>query len=168
MSKKILVCADIHGALQNFRAAFEAESPLDMVIIAGDLGLEERKIEQVTGVTACAAVQGNNDRLRCPYLPEKRDFIYEGKRFFVTHGHTMGVRRGVPRQFMALTRNLGADIVIFGHSHSYFEETLDGVLYLNPGAMKGSISTYTFTYMVLTVGDGQVTVEKREMPVRKG
>ena len=69
---------------------------------------------------------------------------------------------------MALTRNLGADIVIFGHSHSYFEETLDGVLYLNPGAMKGSISTYTFTYMVLTVGDGQVTVEKREMPVRKG
>ena len=168
MGKKILVCADIHGALQNFRAAFEAESPLDMVIIAGDLGMEERKIEQVTGVTACAVVQGNNDRLRCPDLPEKRDFNYEGKRFFVTHGHTMGVRRGVPRQFMALTRNLGADIVIFGHSHSYFEETLDGVLYLNPGAMKGSMYTYTFTYMVLTVCDGQVTVEKREMPVRKG
>ena len=95
-------------------------------------------------------------------LPEK----YEGKRFYVIHGHTMGVRNGVPRKFMALTRNLGADIVVFGHSHSYFEETVDGVMYLNPGAMAGNVITYTFTYMVLTIDGETVTVEKREMPLR--
>ena len=166
MSRKILICSDIHGAIANFRAAFETEEPLDLVLIAGDLGLERWKIDQVTGVTACAIVQGNNDRLRHPDLPVKREFTYEGKRFYMTHGHTMGVRHGVPRKFMALTRNLGADIVVFGHSHSYYEETVDGVLYLNPGAMMGSAFTYTFTYMVLTIDGETVTVEKREMPVR--
>ena len=165
MSRKILICSDIHGALANFRAAYEAEGPLDLVLIAGDLGLDRWKIDQVTGVTACAVVQGNNDRLRHPDLPKKREFTYEGKRFYMTHGHTMGVRHGVPRKFMALTRNLGADIVVFGHSHSYYEETVDGVLYLNPGAMAGSFLTYTFTYMVLTIDGENVTVEKREMPV---
>ena len=165
MSRKILICSDIHGALENFQAAFEAEAPLDLVLIAGDLGLERWKIDQVTGVTACAIVQGNNDRLRHPDLPEKREFTYEGKRFYVTHGQTMGVRHGVPRKFMALTRNLGADIVVFGHSHSYFEETVDGVMYLNPGAMAGNVITYTFTYMVLTIDGDRVTVEKREKPV---
>ena len=64
-----MICSDIHGALANFRAAFEAEGPLDLVLIAGDLGLERWKIDQVTGVTACAIVQGNNDRLRHPDLP---------------------------------------------------------------------------------------------------
>ena len=165
MSRKILICSDIHGALENFRAAFEEEAPLDLVLIAGDLGLERWKIDQVTGVTACAIVQGNNDRLRHPDLPVKREFTYEGKRFYMTHGHTMGVRNGVPRKFMALTRNLGADIVVFGHSHSYFEETVDGVMYLNPGAMAGNVITYTFTYMVLTIDGETVTVEKREKPV---
>ena len=165
MSRKILICSDIHGALENFQAAFEAEAPLDLVLIAGDLGLERWKIDQVTGVTACAIVQGNNDRLRHPDLPEKREFPYDGTRFYVTHGHTMGVRHGVPRKFMALTRNLGADIVVFGHSHSYFEETVDGVMYLNPGAMAGNVITYTFTYMVLTIDGETVTVEKREKPV---
>ena len=95
MSRKILICSDIHGALSNFRTAFEAEAPLDLVLIAGDLGLERRKIDEVTGVTACAIVQGNNDRLRHPGLPEKREFTYEGKHFFMTHGHLMGVRHGV-------------------------------------------------------------------------
>ena len=52
MSRKILICSDIHGALENFRAAVEAEGPLDLVLIAGDLGLERWKIDQVTGVTA--------------------------------------------------------------------------------------------------------------------
>lgn len=165
MSRKIMICSDIHGALENFQAAFEAEAPLDLVLIAGDLGLERWKIDQVTGVTACAIVQGNNDRLRHPDLPEKREFTYEGKHFYMTHGHTMGVRHGVPRKFMALTRNLGADIVVFGHSHSYFEESVDGVMYLNPGAMAGNVITYTFTYMVLTIDGETVTVEKREKPV---
>ena len=82
MSRKIMICSDIHGALENFQAAFEAEAPLDLVLIAGDLGLERWKIDQVTGVTACAIVQGNNDRLRHPDLPEKREFTYEGKRFY--------------------------------------------------------------------------------------
>ena len=99
-------------------------------------------------------------------MPDMIMIVVVTKRFYMTHGHTMGVRHGVPRKFMALTRNLGADIVVFGHSHSYYEETVDGVLYLNPGAMMGSAFTYTFTYMVLTIDGETVTVEKREMPLR--
>ena len=67
-----------------------------------------------------------------------------------------------------MTRNLGADIVVFGHSHSYFHETVDGVLYLNPGAMAGSAYTYTFTYIVLTIDVDMLKVEKRELPVQRG
>ena len=48
MSRKILICSDIHGALEHFQAAFEAEAPLDLVLIAGDLGLERWKIDQAS------------------------------------------------------------------------------------------------------------------------
>ncbi len=164
--KKILVCSDLHGALKNFEDAFRREAPVDMVIMAGDIGIEQWKIDQVTGLTACAAVQGNNDRLRRPDLPVKREFSYEGFHFLIIHGHTMGVGRGTPRKFMALTRNLGADIIVFGHSHAWYSERVGDVLYLNPGTMAGNAFTFTYTYAVLTLDQGTVKIEKREYPVQ--
>ncbi len=49
---RYLVCSDIHGELENFRAALRLELPLDGVLIAGDLELTVDEIETAIRSTA--------------------------------------------------------------------------------------------------------------------
>ena len=56
----------------------------------------------------------------------------------------------------------GVDVVIFGHSHKYFQQEIDGRLWLNPGAcgrprFGGALS---MAVMEIDGQSGDYTVEK--------
>ena len=55
-------------------------------------------------------------------------------------------------------------VVIFGHTHSYFEKTTDGRLWLNPGSCGRPRFGAPLTLAVLTIEDG---VENQEWTVEK-
>ena len=51
-------------------------------------------------------------------------------------------------------------VVIFGHTHNYFEMVIDDRLWLKPGSCGRSRCGGEVTMAVMTVEDGQYQVEK--------
>lgn len=51
-------------------------------------------------------------------------------------------------------------VVIFGHTHSYFEKTIDGRLWLNPGSCGRSRFGQDISMAVMTVENGTYHVDK--------
>lgn len=51
-------------------------------------------------------------------------------------------------------------VVIFGHTHKYFEKIIDDRLWLNPGSCGRSRFGGEVTMAVMTVEDGRYQVEK--------
>ena len=60
------------------------------------------------------------------------------------------------------TQNLpiDADIVVFGHSHKYFEQVIDGKLWLNPGSCGKRRFGQEISLAVLTIDGGNYQVKK--------
>ena len=57
-----------------------------------------------------------------------------------------------------------ADMVIFGHSHKYFEQVIDGKLWLNPGSCGKRRFGQEISLAVLTIEGGNYRVQKNVLP----
>lgn len=60
--------------------------------------------------------------------------ILAGKKIFLTHGHTFGVKSGLDA-LKAEAVGIDADIVAFGHTHVAMTAYEDGIYYINPGSI---------------------------------
>lgn len=56
------------------------------------------------------------------------------------------------------------DVVIFGHSHKYSEQEIDGRLWLNPGSCGKRRFDQEITLAILTVEGKTISVEKILIP----
>ena len=54
----------------------------------------------------------------------------------------------------------GAQVVVFGHTHKYFEKMIDGRLWLNPGSCGRRRFDQEITMAVMTVDNGRYEVKK--------
>ncbi len=135
---KIAVLSDTHiptrlGSLPG--RVCEVCAGSDLVIHAGDI-VEASVLRELQLLAPVRAVHGNMD----PYdlrsrLTESLELELKGSRVFVTHG--TGARQGIQDRMYRRFARGEPDILIFGHSHVYHEETRNGVLLLNPGAVSG-------------------------------
>jgi putative phosphoesterase len=106
-------------------------------------------------------VAGNCDSWWGEDLPSLITIPACGHRIMVTHGH----RYSVPylNRLAEKAREKKADIVIFGHTHCYFMKKEDGILFLNPGAIRGCRDTGRPSYCLMVLGDdGKIHVRKKE------
>ena len=55
-------------------------------------------------------------------------------------------------------------VVIFGHTHKYLEQKIDGRLWLNPGSCGRRRFDQEITMAVMTVEDGKYQIEKIVIP----
>lgn len=143
---EILVFSDSHGKTEGMRRALRAQIKRpDLILHLGDGAgdLEYLSMRQIPSVS----VRGNCDWFTvATHLAEERCFEEMGYKIFMTHGHRYGVKSGV-RELLTRAVELGADIVLFGHTHQPYEETipagtvvcgvtLEHPLYLfNPGSI---------------------------------
>ncbi len=133
---KILVLSDSHNSFSSILRAMENERNIDMIIHAGDVHRDVEDIMIMWPNIPCAYVLGNNDFF-VHDAPNQRFFEVCGKKIFLTHGHLYGVKSSTARvEYEA--RKLGADICIFGHTHTRHLEEKDGLWILNPGAASRS------------------------------
>ncbi|APH70977.1 metallophosphoesterase family protein [Aquibium oceanicum] len=120
---RIGVISDTHGLLR--REALERLDGVDRIIHAGDVGSPDilPELEKIAPVTA---IKGNVDtQAWADAIPETARVAFEGHAIFVIHDRkALGFD---PAQE-------GIGVVICGHSHKPGIETVDGVLYLNPGS----------------------------------
>jgi len=94
------------------------------------------------------AVHGNMD----PYdisrkYPESLELVLEGHRICMTHG--TGARFGIENRIYKRFKPRKPDIIIFGHSHVFTNDTKDGVLRLNPGAVSAPKGNRSFAVLTL-------------------
>ena len=145
MSKKIGVISDTHGLLR--LNVMEILQTCDCIIHAGDFDREEI-LEAIQPLASIYAVKGNND-FWARKLRRSLTFTIEGVNFFLVHDRA------------DVARNLGdTDVVIFGHSHRYFNEVIDGRLWLNPGSCGYQRFGGEASMVVMTVDEGKYEIEK--------
>ncbi len=151
---KLLVCSDSHGSRRRLCEILEKECP-DAFYFLGD-GL--RDAEYAAGrypQMAFLAVTGNCD-YRSDGGPDDWLTEVEGVRIYLCHGHLFGVKSGLSR-LERRGRDLGAQLVLFGHTHRPYLQGADGVMLLNPGSVgEGLRSSYA---VVSFTGGGKFTCQ---------
>ena len=130
---KLMVFSDSHGHFERMLSALEQAAP-DMIIHLGDGGRDIDKIKKQFPQIPLKAVRGNCDL--SSDLPETELFSVGAVKLLITHGHIFGVKRGLsPLIDEAIA--LGADIVMFGHTHIAVSTMAGGLYVLNPGTCGG-------------------------------
>ena len=109
----------------------EAFSDVDLILHAGDL-TSFNVIDDLSQIAPVLAVQGNMDRATGIKLPIAETIEVEGLKIGIAHGEVYP--RADTQQLVYMAKELGADILVTGHSHQPKIEQTDGVLLLNPGS----------------------------------
>ena len=143
---KLAILSDTHGLLRP--EVVERLQTADVILHAGDIN-KQSIVDQLREFAPLYVVRGNNDKEWAEHLPVTLTFQIEDRRFFLVHN-----KKEVPK---ILT---GIDAVIFGHSHKYFEQLIDGRLWLNPGSCGKRRFDQEITLAILTVDGRELSAEK--------
>lgn len=139
------VIADTHGVLRP-----EVEQVLetcDVIIHAGDFD-NQMLYHKLEVNQPLYAVRGNNDRGWSGGLGTVKRFEIGGVKFIMAHE-----RVDIPSKLM------DTQVVIFGHSHMYYQQVINGRLWLNPGSCGYKRFTLPLSLAVMTIEDGAYEVE---------
>ena len=140
---KCIVISDTHGYIDTIKEALRLNPDADVVFFLGD-GLDD--VEFVADSyknVMWLAVRGNCDSspVFCGRMVKSVDSItLLGKKIVFTHGNLYGAKAGVGG-LVSLAREEGADILLFGHTHTpceiYISEYEKPFYLFNPGAASG-------------------------------
>ena len=142
---RVLVVSDTHGDEWALRRAVEEQPTARVLLHLGDGAREAADIAERFPALTVYGVRGNCD-LGCADVPDRRDEYVEGKHIFMTHGHIYHVKYGLYTLECA-ARERGANIVLFGHTHTPLTDYADGLHLLNPGSLRYG-GTYGFIDIV--------------------
>lgn len=144
-SIKIGVISDTHGLLRK-----EAKSVLqtcDLIIHAGDID-QPNLLKELKQIAPTTVVRGNMDFGSWANSLKITERVQVGKwSILVVHN------------IQDLPKLNDTNIVIFGHSHKFHEETKDGTLYLNPGSAGPRRFTLPISMAILTLEE-KITVKQ--------
>lgn len=146
------VISDTHGLLRP--EAIDRLAGVNHIIHAGDIGgpnviVKLRKIAQVT------AIRGNIDK-------ESWAMAYPDDTVVRLAGHSIYVLHN--RNDLDLDpAAAGFSVVVCGHSHKPSVETVDGVLYLNPGSAGPRRFTLPIALATLDLADAPLSPKIHEL-----
>ncbi|HMP81444.1 MAG TPA: metallophosphoesterase family protein [Verrucomicrobiota bacterium] len=123
---KIGVISDTHDFLDP--KVLNLLRGVDHILHAGDIGMPWLLMELET-VAPVTAVAGNTDDAHCRF--KQTQCIELGGRKFLIH-HIVNPRALDDNLKKRITKEQ-PHVVVFGHTHKAFCETIGGVLYFNPG-----------------------------------
>ncbi len=129
---KAIIFSDSHGSFNPMMKAIENEGKVDLIIHAGDVVGDAEDLQAAYPSIVVAYVKGNNDWWDNS-VPEDRFFECDGVKIFLTHGHNYGVKYSLAKLVQKGIK-MGANICIFGHTHSAFNEQINGISLFNPGS----------------------------------
>jgi putative phosphoesterase len=143
------ILSDNHGDWPPHIA--ESLAGVDAIIHAGDIG-PYKLVQDMEAIAPTTAVLGNTDG-DMP-INESAVVTLDGKKFFVQHIVD-------PHRLQASLRErlkrIEPDVVVFGHTHMPFCETLGGVLFLNPGSVTQPRGDYRPSMVRLTIDHRKIT-----------
>lgn len=149
---KVLAFSDIHGNTHNLMQLVPHLEACDKVIFLGD-GISSLEMLPKKLHKKIVAVKGNGDFF-CP-LPAEQTIEIDGVRVFMTHGHNYGVKGGTD----AIKRRIvecGADLGLYGHTHSFNKERSGKSWAVNVGSLGTSRTPNGGTYVEIIIDAGSI------------
>lgn len=127
----IAVISDSHGNKASISKIKKKIGNAEVLLFLGD---GENDLKEITKdfTGEVYAVRGNCD-FEGKY-PEERVIEIMGKKIFMCHGHRYGIKYSYNSIYYR-GKEVGADIVLFGHSHLPIIEECDGLTLMNPGSI---------------------------------
>ena len=139
------IISDTHGLLRP--EARERLAGVDHIIHAGDIGGPE-VISGLRELAATTAIRGNVDKGSwANHHPNTEWLTLGGRSIYVLHNLN---------ELDLDPAGAGLDVVISGHSHQPKIETIDGVLYLNPGSAGPRRFTLPIALATLELTDNEL------------
>jgi hypothetical protein len=155
---KIGIISDTHipvKAKQIPSAVLRAMEKVDLILHAGDL-VSLEVLEKLKELAPVEAVAGNMDPPEVTHsLPRQKIIEKEKVKIALTHG------QGAPTRLIDQLKNKFSQVkvVVFGHSHSPFNQKINDVLYFNPGSPTDKVFTSVNSYGLLKIEEGEVKGE---------
>ena len=150
---RVAVLSDTHGLLRP--EVIQIVTGCDAIIHGGDIN-NQKILDQLSALAPLYVVRGNNDKEWAEHLPESIAIQIEDCVLFVVHN-----KKFVPSELH------GIDAVIFGHSHKYAEQMIDGRLWLNPGSCGKRRFDQEITLAILMINGKELSVEKIIIPAKQ-
>lgn len=141
---KLLIMSDTHGDEEIIERVKSYHPDAYRIIHCGDSELPYSH----AAMQDMERVKGNCDYDQ-NYLEEIL-FQVNGERVYVTHGHLYDVKSS-PMKLVYRAKELGANIVCFGHSHILGAEYIDGIFFINPGSLKKPRQMKEKSFVTLTI-----------------
>lgn len=128
---KLGVIADSHRNKRRLALALEEMKDCRYILCLGD---HDSDMEDAEGVgDRLRAVCGNCDPFSSS--PCVQYLQVENVRLMMTHGDAYGVKYSLTRLFLK-AKSENVRVALYGHTHERRADEQDGVLLLNPGALK--------------------------------
>ena len=157
---KILVVSDSHGSVTNLEHILNKENDCDMIVHLGDGADDLDFCLPYTAHKQIRRVRGNCDPAACGYLPEQV-FTAEDVNVFACHGDRYSVYFGLQNLYFA-AQSHNAGVCLYGHTHVQHADETDGLLLLNPGAVRDG------RWALLYAGNGAYRYELKSFPSAAG
>ncbi len=148
---RIGVISDTHGHLDP--QVFPLFEGVDHILHAGDIGYPSLILE-LEDIAPVTAVLGNNDA----GLDFRESEIIDlgGRKFFVHH---IVNPRSLTENLAQRLARVKPDVVVFGHTHQRFCETVGSTLFFNPGYSGKPRLNLERSVAVLDLTGDEVTAE---------
>ena len=143
---RILVISDSHGNFPRAIKASDLAETFDALFHLGDAGEDAELLSHALDVPV-VHVAGNCDIGSAS--PRELLLECEGKKLLLVHGDAYGVKSGLER-LEKRARELGADAMLFGHTHRATITTLSGILVVNPGTLMRNAPHASFAVLEIT------------------
>ena len=152
---KIVVVADTHKEYQKYKSIVEKNPDADIFIHLGDGEHEFADVQQEFPQMKFYYVGGE-----CDYGRHKMLEVIEagGYRILCVHGHEHNVQ-GTLDALIGEAKQHNCKIALYGHTHMYRTECIDGIYIMNPGAIDSPRGKNRPSYGVLTIdSEGKLTM----------
>ena len=144
---KVGIISDTHGLLRE--EVINHLKDCDYIIHGGDINTEDI-LNKLEGIAPLYVVRGNNDKNEwAEKLPKQLYFTIGNLKFYMVHNK---------RDISLNLKNV--DIIIFGHSHKYFCEMIEDILWLNPGSCGKRRFNLPINLAIMTIEDNDYNIEK--------
>ena len=130
---RILVLSDSHGDFFSMKKAIEDQPTAEAVVFLGDGHIDFERAKPLLEGKRIYEVCGNND-FHCKY-PKNQIINEGGLKIYITHGHYEYVKSSLARLISISKRN-NCQLVLYGHTHLQQEDTVDGIKFFCPGALR--------------------------------
>lgn len=150
---KVLIISDSHGRTDRIDDVVKRVGRFDRMIHAGD------HADDVLGrYSKAVAVCGNCDATGSAALELELDHELLGVKTLLLHGHTANVKTS-PLSLIYRAAEVGARLVIFGHTHTPTLMVEDDRVFLNPGSLSYPRGYTVCTYAVLNLRQKESGIE---------